>query len=108
MQSKAEVSGEEKMTEIFHACIRNNNLSPAMYLAFFADRYIKKKKDLSKLNAFLARAMRSFAAFLKEPDFGSKLLKELGDFYKSIEINIDPDQDLKRHIDIEINCEEMS
>ena len=105
VQTNAEGSGGEKMTEIFHECIKNNNLSPAMYLASFADRYIKKNKDLSKLNGFLARAMRSFGAFLREPDLAYKLVNELGNFYKSIEINMDPDQDLKRHIDIEIICD---
>ena len=105
VQSNAEGSGGEKMTEIFHECVKNNNLSPAMYLASFANRYINKNKDLSKLNGFLARAMRSFGAFLREPDLAYKLKKELENFFENIEVNMDPDQDLKRHIDIEINCD---
>ena len=105
VQNNAEGSGGEKMTEIFHECVDNNNLSPAMYLASFANIYINKNKDLSKLNGFLSRAMRSFGAFLRETDLAYKLKKELGNFFENIEFNMDPDQDLKRHIDIEINCD---
>ena len=49
VQSNAEGSGGEKMTEIFHECVKNNNLSPAMYLASFANRYINKNKDNTRI-----------------------------------------------------------
>ena len=52
------------------------------------------------LIGYLARALRSFASFMREPDLAYKLMSLLEKEDKSTTVNMDPQQDVKKHVDI--------
>ena len=95
-----------KFSNAFHELNNKNQISPGLYLAYILNQFMDDgyKKDL--LTGYLSRGLRSFASFMREPDLAYKLKTELEKDDKSVVVNMDPKQDIKKHVDIVINFKE--
>jgi len=100
--SQSENMNGPKFTDAFHELNDKHLVSPGLYLALLLNQFMNKgcKQDL--LTGYLSRALRSFASFMREPDLAYKLKTVLEKDDDSVEVNMDPKQDIKKHVDIVI------
>ena len=96
----AESMNGPKFSDAFHELNNKNLVSPGLYLALILNRFMDGGREQNLLSGYLARALRSFASFMREPDLAYKLkiLLEVED--ESVSVNMDPEQDVKKHVDI--------
>ena len=96
----AESMSGPKFSDAFHKLNNKNLVSPGLYLALILNKFMDEGRQQNLLSGYLARALRSFASFMREPDLAYKLkiLLEVED--ESVSVNMDPEQDVKKHVDI--------
>lgn len=96
----AESMSGPKFSDAFHELNNKNLVSPGLYLALILNKFMDEGRQQNLLSGYLARALRSFASFMREPDLAYKLkiLLEVED--ESVSVNMDPEQDVKKHVDI--------
>ena len=102
LEKTSEFSGGLNYSEIFHRLIKQNKISPGLFLATYASDYIDSNKDYNKLAGFLARGLRTFASMIREQDFANIIQRNLIRDDKQLSINMNPEQDTKTHVDIKI------
>ena len=102
LEKTSESSGGLNYSEIFHRLIKQNKISPGLFLAAYASDYIDSNKDYNKLAGFLARGLRTFASLIREQDFANIIQRNLIRDDKQLSINMNPEQDTKTHVDIKI------
>ena len=95
-----------KFSNAFHELNNKNQISPGLYLAFIVNQFMNGGNNKVLLTGYLSRALRSFASFMREPDLAYKLKAILEKDDKSVVVNMDPKQDIKKHVDIVINFKE--
>ena len=100
--SQSEDLNGPKFSNAFHILIKADLINPGLYLALILNEFMDKSLSEQLLVGYLSRALRSFASFLREPDLAYKLKSELEKDCKVVEVNMDPDQDVKKHVDIEV------
>ena len=97
-----EWNGGPKFTEAFHKLSKEKYINPGLYLALVLKEFKDQDCNEKLLIGYLSRALRSFPSFLREPDLAYKLKSELEKDGSNVKLNMDPDQDLKGKVDIEI------
>ena len=90
-----------KFSDAFHFLNNEKIVSPGIYLAFILNEYLDNSSlDKKLLTGYLSRALRSFASFMREPDLAYKLKTCLEKECDTVTVNMDPQQDIKGHVDI--------
>lgn len=90
-------------TNIYHSCLEEYYFSPALYLVKMVQVLKDKNVSSSEHLGWLSRSLRAFPSFLRETDYAIQLLDILCKFDAFVTINSNPEQDVKKHIDILLN-----
>tara|TARA_B100000676_G_C17967571_1_gene781262 strand:- start:53 stop:1042 length:990 start_codon:yes stop_codon:yes gene_type:complete len=98
--SSSENLNGPKFSDAFHELGNNNILSPANYLLKIINNYESSNLNRELIVGYLSRALRSFASFLREPDLAYKLKNLLIKDDPSVSVDMNPEQDIKGHVDI--------
>lgn len=87
-------------SSVFHRCSQQPFFSPASYLVGILEELIPLELSVSEQIGYLARGLRAFASFLREPDFAWQLNEQLKVFDPTVQTHLNPKQDSAEHTDV--------
>ena len=87
-------------TDVFHALYERDILTPVCYLANLVSRYTEKRGYDNRLEGFIARGLRTLTSLLREPDFAELFKSCLLPLEHSVDVRLNPKQDVKDHTDV--------
>jgi hypothetical protein len=95
--------GGVSFTGVFHSVLKKNNFSLVSYICALIDA--SEAQDKGKIEGIVARGIRTFTSFIREPQFASGLKKYLKPYHKianKFSIKLGPKQDAGDHTDVRL------
>jgi hypothetical protein len=98
-----------RFSDVFHGVVHDTNFNPSLYICGLIKGlenlgYDLESLDIDKVIGFIARGLRSFTSFIREPALANQLEYLFNTHNISASFNQSAEQDAKDHTDILINA----